>query len=138
MPKEVQEEIALVKDDLSLDKLEALVEKRAGSAKVDEEKKGGKAPPSIGVGGNDRKEPKGKHQIHASTKEIMTEVFAKDRHYQVAEGLGVSDDGKFGWGRTNNEAESTANFINLLEKIKAVPMGGVSDEVLTSRVLGKK
>lgn len=146
LPKEIQEEIELVKDDIPLDKLEALVEKRSSSSmkKPDDGKSdnkpdggdsgGGKPPPSVGVGGTKPKTNDG-HQLHVETKDVLHDLYAKPRHYDVAEHLGVSAEGKFGWGRSDDEHQNTANFIHLLDRIKAQPTGGVDENILAERVL---
>lgn len=136
LPKEAQEEIALVKDALSLAKLEALVEKKAGAKPTedpgDKGKPGGK-PPTVGVGGNDRREPKGKHELHPESKGVVMELGGVEP-IETAGRMGVTSDGKFGWGRVEDQKETNANFIHMLNRIKAVPVGGVSEEVLRDRL----
>lgn len=145
LPKEAQEEIALVRDDLPLSKLEALVERKSTPAAADnqdDKNKGGKPasggkPPTIGIGGNDRRERKGKHELHPETVDVIKEIGGPDQ-LRLAENLGATSDGKFGWGRVEDQKETNANFIHLLNRIKATPVGGVSEEVLRGRLEDKK
>ena len=142
LPKEAQEEIELVRDDLSLTKLEALVERKSTSPTTDDDSKdkdrkpGGK-PPTVGVGGNDRRERKGKHELHPETVGVVKAVGGIDQ-LKTAEGMGSTSDKKFGWGRVEDQSESNANFMHLLNRIKATPVGGVSEEALRGRLEEKK
>lgn len=155
LPKEAQEEIDLVKDDLPFDKLEALVEKRTAAAVAaaaidgvkakDKDKSGdhgkteggGKPPPTIGVHGIDATRDMG-HEIHPETKGVMKALYAREQQFDTARALGISSDNKFGWGRSDDEQQSTANFIHLLDSIKAQPIGGPDEDALAARVFKRK
>jgi hypothetical protein len=140
LPKEAQDEIALIKESLPLQKLDAFVlSKVKGVSKMStqQDKTKGDAPPAPGVGTGSRESKKG-HQIDPATKEILKQRFVKARVYDVAEHLGVDSVGKFGWGRSDNEAESTGAFIHLLDNMKALPVGSTQDDVAYQKVMGKK
>lgn len=147
LPEDARADIELVRDDLSIEKLEALVDKRMGSTKsVDEDKDKDKdqddkdkkvAPPAPGVR-TTNSEPNVGHEIHAETKNIMRAVYAKPEAYEISKHIGVDSVGKFGWGRTDDENENKANFINLLDTISAQPVGGVPSSAKYNRILGDK
>lgn len=147
LPKEQQEEIELIKSDLSLVKLEALVDKRfeafskATPADDKEKPKPGDpakpiAPGTPGVKSDPSKPHQG-HEIHAETKEVLKHTFATPQTIEMAKNLGVDSIGKFGWQRTDDEAQNKVNFINLLNSIRAVPIGAPDDSALYGRVLKK-
>lgn len=155
LPKADQEEIALVKGDLPYDKLEALVERRltanaaAGGAKGEAAKEGEaskdatkagektpNAPATPGIKGSS-KAPDVGHEIHPETKSVMQKVFAQPEQYEIAKHLGVDSSGKFGWERTDNEDESKANFIHLLNSIAVGPTGPAREQHAYDRVLKK-
>jgi len=140
LPKEVQEEIGEVREHLPLAKLDALIEKRLGATttttKPDDKKPTGKAPPPAGIKGADSTGMAG-HQIHAETKETLQQLYVKPRTMKMTEELGVDSAGKFGWGRTDDQNKNTANFIDLMNRIKFIPVGAPSEDAVYDRVLKK-
>lgn len=151
LPKDVQDEIELIRDSVAIDKLEAFVDKRAATTASSSSDGDDKAKGSAGGGANGVKpkvtRPVGVHnadvrkvghQIHPETKETLLDLSARDHHFKVAERLGYTEsDGKFGWGRTEDQRETTANFIGLLDSIKAKPVGGDDPDALYERMLKK-
>lgn len=138
LSKEQQEEINLVKDSLPLAKLDAFVSSKLSKITTQQtaETKTKTTTPAPGVTTSISEKRQG-HQIDPTTKEILQERFAKPRVYELAENLGVDSVGKFGWKRSDNEAENKGAFIHLLDSMKAIPVGFQQDDVAYQRVLKK-
>ena len=147
LPEAARKDIELVKDSLPLDKLDAFVSMKFESAGPQEtaapdsgDKPAPSAPPTPGIKGADRSRSVG-HEIDPVTREVLDEMHTSPRTVELSKELAVDSTGKFHIGLGNKNPDdykaNTGAFIHLLDSIKAVPIGGVSDDAAYDRVLKK-
>lgn len=146
LPQEMQDDIALVKDDLPIHKLEALVDKRldavvkAPPKKDDGDNKPAKpmagAPPMPGVHGDNKRDERG-HELHPETVSVLRHQSVRKSVYDTAKFLGVDSNGVFGWQRGDDQTENKDAFMQLLRDTTYQPRGRPTEDGLLSRIIKK-
>ena len=120
-----QKEIALVRDSLPLDKLEAFIEAKLEGGQTAPIEGGGVVTPPSPAPGGVRRDAKG-HQLHAETVMILEDRGADESAYAVGKSLGAipvgGGDFKFRWKGTGDNKKDTQAFIALLNKAAYNPM----------------
>lgn len=129
LPDAAKKQLAIVKDGLSLEKLEAFVSAQFGEGGIP-------LPPAPGVGSK-KKQEDGTHELHKESKMVLRRVNAHPDALKVATRLGQFDrdgDPVFRWRGTGDDEKDTESFIAFMEAMSANPFRGGEDERL-KRVL---
>ena len=124
LPDEAKKEVDLVKDALSLEKLEAFVWAKAEAAGT-----GGGLPPAPGVGGRRGKDDS--HELHKETKMVLRRLSAPREALEIGSMLGKFDrdgDPVFRFRGTGDDEKDTESFIGFMNSIAVNPVREISDE----------